>query len=598
MKKTRMFLVCLIVGAFVLSALIPMNASAEVTKPEWEEGRSWSFGFEKDLDTHMDSSSNLGGGLMGSGSGIESMKFDLDGEVGFYQIYKVTDVTDERYTMDIEAGGGIHIDGSFSVKGDFPKEGEYTVNLSDYEGMDQNIPKEEMEMSGEGGLDVVITIEGYAYFERDTMAMEEVHLDISVEMEGNFEGKNIPGGDSSMMGTSYSMSDDYENYEITYEYEDVDADMSGSIHATLDMVVEDGMNMLEFPFGVDDQWTIDTNATISGSYSGEIDASGLPSMIEGSIDDENMTFPITIEDMDMGEEHVDNGIIEEHTQVIKLNAECTGTSEVELEDGTTGTAYIVEYTLADTETSSDEEDYKAGYAEGYAEGQEDDENGTFGYDYDSYDYDTYYSGYISGYNAGYYGWEYDDTYTSYEYDYEQEMTLFELQYCPENEFMMPGGMTSISEGMAGDMTGDMGTEMDMISGLAGVNEDDMTMKPISESEAQEKMDSITAMPEDEGSSIPALFSPPLIYILLGVIVIVALLAVLGLKKSGGSKQPDYPPPPQQPYQQQNTDRYQQGESGQNTDERWGPLNENDESGISKDENISEDGMLERGPRDY
>lgn len=597
MKKIRMFLVCLMVGAFLMSALVPMNVSAEATKPEWEEGQSWSFGFEKDLDSHMESSSNMGGGLIGSGSGIESFKYDLTGKIGFYQIYKVTEATDESYTLDIEAGGGLHLDGSFSVKGEFPKEGEYTVNLSDNQDIEESIPKEEMEMSGEGKLDIVLTVDGYAHLDRETMAMKDVQLEVSVEMNGFFEGKNIPSMGDDMMGASYSPYEDYQEYEVSYGYEDVDMNMGGSIQANLDMVFEDDLKMIDFPLIQDKKWQVDTNATVSGTYSGDIDISGLPSMIEENMDDENITFPMTLEDMDMEEDHMGDGKIEEHTKEIKLNAECNGTSEVELEDGSTSTAYVVEYTMDESGTSSEEEDYKEGYDEGYEDGQEDGENDSYGYDYDFDEYGAFYSGYTSGYSAGYYGWDYNDSYTSYDYGYEQEMALFELKYCPESGFMMPEGM---SQGFTGDMTGGMNSEMDMLSSMAGVNEDDMTMKPISESEAHEKMDSITTMPEEDGGMISSIFSPMIMMILIGVIVIAVIVAIYGYSKSG-KKDPDpHPPKPSEETEQYGQPDESHAEYHQGQDDRWGPLDEEpgkSYSGLEENEQVGEDGMLERGPRD-
>lgn len=499
MKVIKKCLVFTLITFLFLSMFIPMSGAEQAEKPEWEVGQKWSMGAEQNMDTKLSSSTTMDGFMGMEGTTIDSYSIDINGDMGFYQIYEITGDDGDEYTMDITGGGGIHIDGSFSVSGQFPKEGNYTIDSDDYDTWQDDIPTEEMTMKGKGNFHLTIGIDGTAHFTKDTNALKDIDLTLSMGMKGKFEGKNLPINSDTDLSYSSSFENgtyvtNVEGYAV-YGYEDVDMKLNGDISAHVNAVFDPPLDIFNFPIYSGKTWDMDSNVTMSGSYEGRIDADGLPDEFKELMDAEDLSFPMTLEDMDMDSEYMKDGEILEQTEEISYKGECTGTEDLELNDQMM-TVYLLSY-------SEDTSEYEYPYENDY----------DFG----------------GSYNSG-----------------------MVLKYSPDQEFFVSNGAPQ-----------GLGDEL----GMAGsfIQADSMQMEPVSVKEAEESMESLQSMPADkESSSSMDLLSAPMLYLVIGLIAAVVMIALFVGMKSRGKKDPVYPqsetyqeqgdqrtpPPPQQPYSQQ------------------------------------------------
>ena len=536
MNKTIRMVVIAIVGLCILSLMTPLSAAQQQADvPEWEQGQTWSMGYEAKANDIFGPVLGMLEGQATMDPDIDKIETSLSGEFGFYQIYKITEVTDDEYTMSIKAGGGVHISASAKVTGQMDRPGTYEWS--------DDIPTDQRTVSGELDFHYTMDIEGEVNFERDTLAIKDIELDITMSLRVTFVGKNIPEYDW-----------DWEADTKTISYEDYNIRIEGDVDISLSMNFEPALDIFHFPIEVDEQWAVESTMTLSGTYSGQIDASGLPEEVTEEMKAEGYSFPLTLEDIDIPDTDIDGGVIPETEIPIYFMMECIGTEEIELEDGTTDTVMLLSmapdfygYTRSGSEYGAG---YTEGYAEGYSDGEYDNDEG-LGY-YTSYDnpddYSTdymegYTDGYYMGYINGYYEMPYDDSYYYYDdddWDWDDDdwdddwdtgfgfpdLSMV-MKYSPERGFI-------VSQGMA-------------MEGMEFFDMPEMEMKPMSEGEASRGMESMQEMPDEE-SILDKLMSPPLLYVLIGVIAVIVILAVV-VSKKGGKKSP-VQSPPQQQWQQQ------------------------------------------------
>lgn len=559
MKYIRKYLVILVITTVIAGLFVPMNTQAqgEADKPTWEKGDEWSMGYKiDDLGEKFKPGLEQANNISMNVSEIQELDLSLDGRMGFFQIYKITGVSDTEYTMKIEAGGGLHVTGSMTLKSDeLPKEGEYTASSID------QLPTTTKTIEADAELHYTMDITGTAHFTKDNLAMKDLSLDATYELEASFTAKNIPDTSTTHSG-GYSTED-----EITRNttYRDFDISASGNVDLNLDMDFDPALDIFDFPISEGETWDIQSSMTISGEYSGEIDAQGLPKEVKRSLDAEGITpLPTNLEDIDTENQVVHDGKIEEQTVPVRMKGGCTGTEDVVLEDGSTTQAYKISYASGNSGDYADE--YADGYDDGYYEGQYDASSNYSDYEPPGYpsDDDHYGRGYSNGYDDGYYGNEFDD---SCPYEPGMQETPYSFKYSPDEGFFVsqqfnpPQGSSRFMEGT--------GFSMEPEEMMKTTDGDGFQMEPMSENEAKDDMDSMQQREDEDGKSLfDLLLTPPMLYVLIGIIGVVVVISVLVLKRRGG-KEPrrEYGPPPQQQQDYQNQEPGTQQETYQEYEDR-------------------------------
>ncbi|MFO8050326.1 MAG: hypothetical protein R6V01_01345 [Thermoplasmatota archaeon] len=324
-----------------------MNGEGQAEAPEWDEGDEWSMGYETDLGEMITS-------MLGELEGLEEEEFgsidhDVEGKAAYYMIFRVAEETGTQYTMDISTGGGVDIDGNAKITMDMPEEGEYRYG---YDSWDFEPPMETKEITIDLVLGVSVKVEGTAHFTQDGLKLQD--LKMVMTLEGNFDLDivNFPEMDNDF---------DPETDEMVMTVEYTDYDMSGSadIKATFDMDFDPPLDIFDFPIRENEEWTAESNVTVSGTYEGTLDADGIPEEMMMEMLEENIVLPIILEDLDTGIDEVKDGVIAEFESPVSLPISCTGTETVILADGSSSEAHVIQF--------GEEDDHDDGYYYGYYE---------------------------------------------------------------------------------------------------------------------------------------------------------------------------------------------------------------------------------------
>jgi hypothetical protein len=311
----------ILAGIMVLSIFACCSvASAEATPPSWEEGDAWAMGFAKDLgaeyaDEILDLEEELGN--LTETMGLEVDKFDADGNVEFYLVFEVTEDTGTYYTLTADMGQKLLFSLDVEVTGDMPKEGTY-----DFESEPE---MEEKTISADITLKYALWTHADVQVDKSTMAIQSIDLEVHGSVVIDASVQNFP-------------NEQNEGEETTMSYESMDVWMSVDVNIEISIDFEPALDVFQFPFNVGDEWHVESNATISGSVDGFIDATGLPPEAEDQIFSEDFLvangvngFPIELDQLvnDEGDgPQITNGQLEEITENIEFDVACVGSEMV------------------------------------------------------------------------------------------------------------------------------------------------------------------------------------------------------------------------------------------------------------------------------
>ena len=313
----------ILAGIMVLSIFACCStASAEATPPSWEEGDAWAMGFSKDLGAeYADEILNLTGQLENftNQAGLEVDNFDADGNVEFYLVFEVTEDDGTYYTLTADMGQKLLFSLDVEVTGDMPKEGTYDS--------ESEPEMEEKTISVEATLSYALWTHADVQVVKSTMAIQSIDLEVHGSVVIDASVQNFP-----------NIQEDGEETIVSFESMDVWMSMDVNIEISIDF--EPALDIFQFPFNVGDEWTVTSNATISGSIDGFIDATGLPPEVEDEIFSEDIliangvsNFPIELDQLVNNEEdgpQITNGQLEATTEYIEFDVACVGSNLVTL----------------------------------------------------------------------------------------------------------------------------------------------------------------------------------------------------------------------------------------------------------------------------
>jgi hypothetical protein len=121
-----------------------------------------------------------------------------------------------------------------------------------------------------------------------------------------------------------------ENGYATYAYKDLSATITLDFNGAINIAFEPSLDIFDFPINVGDQWSVRSNATMSGSFSGQLDATGVPQYIKDEIFKVDLLkkasitgFPIDLTKLvDNDQPPIHDGVVGPITQEINVNLEC------------------------------------------------------------------------------------------------------------------------------------------------------------------------------------------------------------------------------------------------------------------------------------
>lgn len=361
----------LVVRGLFIPEDIDVNDMAQ--QPEWEEGDSWAMGYEDDMEDlftpiieEMEKEIEDDEELEDI-TEIKDIDFDLDGDVGFYQIYEVIEANDDGYTVEVESGGGIEVEGSITVEAEMPEEGEYDPDVDP-----DDMPMEVRELVLTGGMHFTLDISGTVEYD-ENMAIEAMDLTIENEMSMDIEMEDVPFSEEFLetMWELENEEDPPEDQSLLIEYTDYEVSVSVDTMTTMNVEFDPALDFFNFPIFEGKEWLTPTTIDMSGSYSGEVDVTGVPDFIKEDFEEEfEVDFPIILEDeLEELEAEIpfmmDGDIDVPQIPMPGVPLQCTGTEEISLRDGTVTDVHAIELGAApgNTETDENEPHFKMLYSE-------------------------------------------------------------------------------------------------------------------------------------------------------------------------------------------------------------------------------------------
>ncbi len=299
MKKIISALFSSLLFALLLCSLaVPAFASAPTAEaPEWNKGDKWGYGIEVDFGEDLD-------GLMANLTDLVEMidevqsvnELSADGGSELWMLFEVTDVTDDSYVMDMDLAAMVTLDAALSLIATMPVAGTYD--------WDEEIEKENMTISLEAGAEVTLVVNVEITYDKETMAIEAVSLNVKLLGSADLVGKNIP-------------QEDHELTNTTYRYEDYDVHAELKVDLELDLTFDPCLNIWDFPMDLDEVWWSNFTASLSGNLTGYLDVQGLPDEVEDKIFNDEFVdgtgitgFPIVFEEIEGAEgSPIDKGVI-------------------------------------------------------------------------------------------------------------------------------------------------------------------------------------------------------------------------------------------------------------------------------------------------
>lgn len=319
MKKMLIALMSSLTFLMLLCSMaVPALATVSPAEaPEWEEGNRWAYGSESNVGSEFAEE------LEGLAETLETMtngtvnELSLDGTVGFWTLVEVTEANDDEYVLSMTMAGKVALDASISVTAQLDKAGTY-------DWADEK-ETEEMDVVVDVGMDLVVIVEIDVTFDHDTMDMKSIAIDMEVDGAVDFVADNIPMSE-----------DDWTNWTTTIWYEDFDVTGDLNLDLSFDLAFAPALNIWDFPIAVGEIWTVDSQATISGSLTGQLDVQGLPEdMMDEMFTEEFIEqtgfsdFPIVFEEMNGEDSPFQDGVMEEETQDIEMDLKCVSATVVD-----------------------------------------------------------------------------------------------------------------------------------------------------------------------------------------------------------------------------------------------------------------------------
>ncbi|HUT27800.1 MAG TPA: hypothetical protein VMW85_07135 [Methanomassiliicoccales archaeon] len=335
MKKMLSTLICALtllalLCSLAVPAVVAISTSAEA--PVWVKGDKWAYGMENDVGADFGAQLQEVKDLLEGETGGTVNTLELDGSSGFWILFEVTEANSDIYVLSMDAAVKLQIDASISVTAEMEKAGTYSY--------DQEPETESMDIEIEANVDLALVVGVDITFERDTMAISEITMNVNFDGVVAFTAQNIPSSETNW--TDYSTTISYDDYDVSAEME---------ANLAMEISFEPALNIWDFPLEYRDEWSVNSEATISGSMTGMLDVNGLPQdMSDELFTDEFIEstgfsdFPIIFEQLnsDDGDWPFQDGMLEEVSEDVEMTLKCTSVITVQDEYWGEITVYKIE----------------------------------------------------------------------------------------------------------------------------------------------------------------------------------------------------------------------------------------------------------------
>lgn len=242
-------------ACFLFLTIVP-ESTAQAELPTWNVGDTWAMG-ARDVDI-----TPIFTVIMENLKQIYSdLTYEASGKLSYFIIYKVDAVEAQQYRVAVDWGIEMTADMSYSIS---------------YQGQQSSVST---------NMTMVAKINGTIYYTKNELAVARQDLALDLDMDFSISG-------SGAMDTNVSGS----------------ADMTGNMSATYNP----SLDIFDFPITIGENWTAESDVTVTGSITGKVSAMGMEQSTSQSLDN---TFHLS------------------------LSASCPSTQDVTLPDGSIATCY-------------------------------------------------------------------------------------------------------------------------------------------------------------------------------------------------------------------------------------------------------------------
>lgn len=335
--------VILAIGVFA----IPVHAA---DKPAWTQGDKWAMGMESEPPSQEQISEMED--AMKTIFNLSDLSMDLDGSGGMWITFEVTDVSDTEYTLHYSMALKNSVTEDYSVKAMMPEPGTYTPENF------RNAERSMRSMEAHISTDLYVLGSGDTIVEKENMGVKSTTLNLEEKYVVDFSGKNLPSvgeygifgyfmlttGIDEDTGNGYGTPPMYpplSSYDL--KYEDMRMKLTQNLNLDLNISYNPPAVFIEFPLNDGNEWNVSSDVNITGTYSGTIDASGLPSMVKSMVTaGTGQDFPIKIEKINTQSPDFNNGTINSDNEM-DMALECDGTMQINDENGNAITVYRIHH---------------------------------------------------------------------------------------------------------------------------------------------------------------------------------------------------------------------------------------------------------------
>ncbi len=242
-------------ACFLFLTIVP-ESTAQAELPTWNVGDTWAMGARDEDITSIFTV------IMENLKQIYSdLTYEASGKLSYFIIYKVDAVEAQQYRVAVDGGIEMTADMSYSIS---------------YQGQQSSVST---------NMTMVAKINGTIYYTKNELAVARQDLALDLDMDFSISG-------SGAMDTNVSGS----------------ADMTGNMSATYNP----SLDIFDFPITIGENWTAESDVTVTGSITGKVSAMGMEQSTSQSLDN---TFHLS------------------------LSASCPSTQDVTLPDGSIATCY-------------------------------------------------------------------------------------------------------------------------------------------------------------------------------------------------------------------------------------------------------------------
>ena len=297
----------------------PISATpAGAQAPVWHEGDAWAMGESMDLGT------DLAGPLhdlidsLGGTPGASLDQFEVSTNASAWLLFRVTEATSTQYALQGKMALKLNAEMHVKLTAEMLRPGTYAL-------LDPNKPMESRTLQLDASLDYALVVDTTTTFDKQTMAIKNIATDVKTSAIGSLQLKNLPNISASF--TSVTIS--YQNFDFNLKF---------NLNVDLNLAFDPWLDLFDFPLNMGDEWTVDSNATLTGSMSGILDVTGLPSGLEQqlfsdlALQEMGITkFPVDFGKISTsGQPKITNGTLEAITEHIHADMGCISATLVTL----------------------------------------------------------------------------------------------------------------------------------------------------------------------------------------------------------------------------------------------------------------------------